>query len=321
LEAAGVGVVSLAGVRTAQAAGGDEIWRFETGNFVQLSPTVVDGTVFVGSADNNVYALDATDGTEQWRFDTGKAVFSSPTVVDGTVFVGTDDKNVYALDANDGTEQWRFETAAIVRSSPTVVNGTVFVGSQDNNMYALDAGVSGSSEGSRVMLGTLGHHGDWRYADQSIGTPKETPTETPTKPPTESTGTPRLTTTKPSQGTTSPPTNTLDRQSGDQDDEAASASNASENGGIPVLNRFDDSDSFAWLLLLGLAGGAGGYGLYRRRSNGVGNRADSARRPQRLGEVNNESSDMNEDGWSSERKRRGTGRGDDRRSREPGDER
>jgi len=82
---------------------------------------------------------------------------SSPTVADGTVFVGSRDANVYALAADDGSEQWRFQTGTYVFSSLTVVDGTVFVGSNDNNVYALDAGVSGSSEGSRVNLGTLGH--------------------------------------------------------------------------------------------------------------------------------------------------------------------
>jgi outer membrane protein assembly factor BamB len=44
-----------------------------------------------------VYALDAATGTEQWRFQTGGHVHSSPVVVDGTVYVGSWDGNVYAL--------------------------------------------------------------------------------------------------------------------------------------------------------------------------------------------------------------------------------
>jgi len=113
-----------------------------------------------------VYALDAGDGTELWSFETNGGVSSSPTVADGAVFVGAhdnvqEDTNVYALDASDGTELWSFETGDEVWSSPTVVDGTVFVGSDDNSVYALDAGVEGSSDGSRVNLGTLGHHHVW----------------------------------------------------------------------------------------------------------------------------------------------------------------
>ncbi|MEF8851928.1 MAG: PQQ-binding-like beta-propeller repeat protein [Haloarculaceae archaeon] len=144
------------------AGDGSQQWQYGTGDSVFASPTVVDGTVYVGSGDGNVYAIDAGDGSQQWQYDTGGNVFSSPTVVDGTVFVGSDDGNVYAIDG--GAYQpvrWQYETGDSVLSSPTVVDGTVYVGSYDGSVYALDAGLDGSSEDSRVSLGTLGHHGSW----------------------------------------------------------------------------------------------------------------------------------------------------------------
>lgn len=121
----------------------------------------MNGRVFVGSERGAVYALDTQTGKQKWVFDTGSRVASSPTGVGETVFVGSDDSNIYALDARTGQEKWRYETDGVVRSSPTVVNGTLFVGSYDGRVYALHAGVEGSSEGSRVALGTLGHHHEW----------------------------------------------------------------------------------------------------------------------------------------------------------------
>ena len=38
-----------------------------------------DGTVYVGSDDNRLYALNP-DGSEKWQFSTGGAVLSSPTI-------------------------------------------------------------------------------------------------------------------------------------------------------------------------------------------------------------------------------------------------
>jgi outer membrane protein assembly factor BamB/PKD repeat protein len=118
---------------------GEQQWSFETGGKVQSSPTVVNGTVYIGSIEENVYAIDADTGEQQWSFETGHGVFSSPTVVNGTVYVGSDDENVYAIDADTGEQQWSFETGFPVTSSPTVVNGTVYVGSRDDNVYAIDA--------------------------------------------------------------------------------------------------------------------------------------------------------------------------------------
>ena len=126
------------------ASGGEILWTAETNESIHSSPTVVDGTVYVGSSDNNVYALDSSTGEELWRFDTDGAVRSSPTVLNGTVFVGSYDNNLYALDSSTGEKKWDFSTGGEVLSSPTVAGGTVFVGSRNdsrrgNNIYAVDA--------------------------------------------------------------------------------------------------------------------------------------------------------------------------------------
>jgi outer membrane protein assembly factor BamB len=113
-------------------------WRFDTLGPVRLSPAVVDGTVYVGSYDNSLYAVDAATGNQQWQFDTDGNVRSSPAVVNGTVYVGSDDESLYAVDAATGNQQWQFDTDGRVESSPAVVDGTVYVGSYDNSLYAVD---------------------------------------------------------------------------------------------------------------------------------------------------------------------------------------
>jgi len=127
------------------------------------------GAAVIGCVGVNAVTPVAADpGTHEWTFETGDVVRSSPTVVDGTVFVGSHDDNLYAIDAETGEEEWAFETGDEVESSPMVVDGTVFVGSRDGNLYAVNAGVAGSSEGSRSILGTLGHHDEWQHSDQTI---------------------------------------------------------------------------------------------------------------------------------------------------------
>lgn len=113
------------------------IWNVSAGGPVQSAPAVVDGTVYVGSDDNRVYALSASDGSERWNVSTGGSVKSSPAVVNDTVFVGSNDGRLYALNATDGTERWTVTTGGAVRSSPTVVADTVYVGSDDGNVYAI----------------------------------------------------------------------------------------------------------------------------------------------------------------------------------------
>ena len=115
------------------------IWITPTNGIVESSPDVANGTVYVGSNDGNVYALDAITGHVDWTAPTGGAVASSPSVVNGLVYVGSNDGSVYALDATTGKEIVQTMTGGPVISSPSVVNGVVYVGSNDGGLYALDA--------------------------------------------------------------------------------------------------------------------------------------------------------------------------------------
>jgi len=126
-------------------------WRFMTDGDVVSSPTVVGATVFVGSGDGHLYALDRATGTRKWAFDAREPIFSSPAVGGGAVYFGTRDGEFFAIDAATGRERWTFATGPLVAwpwghesgdvytSSPTFEQGTVFFGAGDGRVYALNA--------------------------------------------------------------------------------------------------------------------------------------------------------------------------------------
>ncbi len=122
----------------------DQIWS---------SPALgADGTIYVGSLDGNLYALNP-EGSLKWKYPTGSYIDSSPTVgADGTIYVGSWDNNLYALTDN-GTScslKWKYATGAAIASSPAIgADGTIYVGSNDYNLYALtDNGTSAKSKWS-----------------------------------------------------------------------------------------------------------------------------------------------------------------------------
>ena len=119
--------------------------------------------VYVGSDDNNVYALNASTGAKLWSYTTGGPVYSSPAVANGVVYVGSDDNNVYALNAATGAKLWSYSTGGYVHSSPAVANGVVYVGSEDNNVYALNAATGAKlwSYHHRQLGGFLARGGEW----------------------------------------------------------------------------------------------------------------------------------------------------------------
>lgn len=138
-------------------------WKFHTGGSVTSSPAVVGDTVYVGSADGNLYAVSLESGAQKWKFDAKSRVVSSPAVADGMVYFTAYDGNFYAVDAATGKLKWKFKTEGERRyagthlhgvqpvaesmpdpfdfylSSPVVWNGAVVFGSGDGNVYSLNS--------------------------------------------------------------------------------------------------------------------------------------------------------------------------------------
>ena len=141
-------------------------------DFFLSSPAVSNGTVYFGSGDTYVYALDAATGKLKWKFKTGDVVHSSPAISGATLYVGSWDSYFYALDAATGQEKWRFKTGddpkihnhVGIQSSPAVADGVVYFGCRDSNLYALDAATGKqlwffSTKGSWVNNSPAVHEG------------------------------------------------------------------------------------------------------------------------------------------------------------------
>ena len=85
--------------QTSKVKIGTPIWEFKTAGEVFSSPAIgADGTIYVGSKDGKVYALDGKSGDKLWAFETRGKVYSSPAIgSDGTVYVGSGDNKLYAI--------------------------------------------------------------------------------------------------------------------------------------------------------------------------------------------------------------------------------
>jgi outer membrane protein assembly factor BamB len=133
------------------------IWSFATGGFVTSSPAIgIDGTIYVGSYDFNLYAINP-DGTLKWSFPTGHVVESSPAIgSDGTIYVGSRNTKLHAINPN-GTEKWSFKLPnnQWVRSSPTIgLDGTIYVPSNHQKLYAIN--INGTEKWNFTVLKSWG---------------------------------------------------------------------------------------------------------------------------------------------------------------------
>ena len=106
-------------------------WVFTTGGSINSSPAIgTDGTIYVGSDDNNLYAIPST-GTIKWKLTTGGQINSSPAIgADGTIYVGSDDNNLYAIPST-GTVKWKIGIGTM-HSCPAIgTNGTIYAAGYD----------------------------------------------------------------------------------------------------------------------------------------------------------------------------------------------
>jgi len=122
---------------------GSEVWSRTVEYYGKGSPSVgPDGTVYVGSGNNAVYAFNS-NGSLKWTVSTSLGVRSAPAIgPDGTIYVGTGDGNLYAIDP-DSTVKWVVAAGSQRQglASPAVgADGTIYVGSLDGNLYAFGPG-------------------------------------------------------------------------------------------------------------------------------------------------------------------------------------
>ncbi len=108
------------------------------GNLESSPALAVDGTIYIGSYDKNLYAVTA-GGQIKWAHFLNGNVQSSPAIgPDGTVYVGSGDNNLYAIYPDNST-RWTYATGGRVYSSPAVSadGSTVYVGSDDGKLHAV----------------------------------------------------------------------------------------------------------------------------------------------------------------------------------------
>ena len=135
----------LAGPGTSGAAAGSTTdqrvaWTYPTGGPVRSGAAISgDGaTLYIGSDDGTVYALDAATGRRTGTYPAGGAV-SGVAVAGNTLLAGSADRSVHAFTIGSLGVSWTSPAAgAKIAGAPTAGGAVVYAGSEDHYLYALD---------------------------------------------------------------------------------------------------------------------------------------------------------------------------------------
>ena len=122
---------------------GSRKWHFEAGAAIQSSPAIAaDGSVYIASADGQLYALDPADGSVQWSHQIDEAINSALTIAaDGSVYVGSQN-HLYAIappSTSSAKRKWRYtSSSALERTAPAIAaDGAIYIAS-GHSLHALD---------------------------------------------------------------------------------------------------------------------------------------------------------------------------------------
>jgi len=105
--------VDMKGITPENVATLKKAWKYKLDDDspIETSPVVWNGTMYVTSAHNHVYALDAKTGKLKWKFSYAPHVIAfaanrGVALADGHVFIGTLDGHLLSLDATTGKKVW-----------------------------------------------------------------------------------------------------------------------------------------------------------------------------------------------------------------------
>ena len=69
---------------------------------------IADGLVYISDFSGFLHCLDAKTGQEYWKHDLLSAVWASPMVIDGRIYIGNEDGDVYRHAGGQGRRRcWR----------------------------------------------------------------------------------------------------------------------------------------------------------------------------------------------------------------------
>jgi outer membrane protein assembly factor BamB len=123
-------VPQLDGYLTSYAAAtGKQEQAFKTKGAIHAAPLVIGDTVYVGSDDDHLYALDVATLKPRWTpLDLGDDISAPPAYQNGALYVVTGNIKLWCISAQSGAVRWSRRTLApILNVAPVIADTRAYV--------------------------------------------------------------------------------------------------------------------------------------------------------------------------------------------------
>ena len=108
--------------------------------FYKITPTLVDGVLYVASSDGEVAAISAAEGDRLWRVELDRPLSGGVGYHDRSLYLGGADGSVLQLSADDGVVKWEAAVSGEVLAAPAVSDDWVIVQTYDGKLLGFQPG-------------------------------------------------------------------------------------------------------------------------------------------------------------------------------------
>ena len=108
--------------------------------FYKITPTLVDGVLYVASSDGEVAAISAADGDRLWRVELERPLSGGVGYHDRSLYLGGADGSVLQLSADDGVVEWDAAVSSEVLAAPAVSGDWIIVQTYDGKLLGFQPG-------------------------------------------------------------------------------------------------------------------------------------------------------------------------------------
>jgi len=125
-----------------------KLWERDTGKgstkqYLKLTPSHIQGRVFVADTRGNLTAIDATTGNTLWKNDADMNITGGPGSSEALTMIGSDNGDVLAYASESGEFLWQAKVSSEVLAAPQEAYGVVVARTIDGKVFGLDANDGG----------------------------------------------------------------------------------------------------------------------------------------------------------------------------------
>ena len=121
------------------AATGEVEWEYYAGRGIGADATAAGDAIIAADLDGRLHAVDRDTGARIWTTDPSSAIWGKVSSDGASAFAANIDGNAIAVNLDDGSPLWTYETGDAVWGGSFTAGKSVFLASDDDWVYSINA--------------------------------------------------------------------------------------------------------------------------------------------------------------------------------------